>query len=149
RNHVWESASILDDRSRPNRSRKLKDAPQQKSIRKIAGKIGELVWPNDRRGEGTEVMAEVIQIAPGAAAYIREEALLFLAQPQAGRDLELAVPRLTSPFQQIGASIRLTVRRSRIQNGQAVGIVAHVARANPQRACYRLLHLHAPGGAPG
>src|SRR5262249_53663252 len=126
-NHVWESASIFYDRSSPQRSRKLKDAPQQKPVRQIARKIGELVWANDRRGEGAEVMAEVVQIAPGAAAYVGEEALLFLAQPQASRDLELAVSPLTGPFQQIGASIRFTVRRSRIQNGQAVGIVAHVA----------------------
>jgi hypothetical protein len=126
----------------------LQQAPSQEAVRQIGRQIAELIGADNGNWETAQIAGEIVQVAPGPDAHIREIQLAPVAQPHSRGDFELPVSRLPAAGEQVGARIGPRLGRNPVQDDQAGGLVLHVANPKPQVPRERLFHLHASSRAP-
>src|ERR1039457_6431048 len=89
---IGKAAAVFHNRRDADGRRQADDAPGQKTVGKAGGEVGDLVGADDGRRETTEVVIEIVEVAPGAAVDVREAQLAGLTfQLVPGGGFKLAV----------------------------------------------------------
>src|ERR1035441_8539560 len=147
---IGEAAAVFHNRRDADGRRQADHAPGQKTVGKAGGEVGDLVGPDDGRGETTEVVIEIVEVAAGAAVDIREAQLAGLSlQLVAGGGFDLAVAGIAGAGEQVAAGGGGQAGASGGDRDEASGIVLGIADAEFEMAGDGLVDLEGPDIALG
>src|SRR5271157_4649057 len=145
-----EAAAIFHYRRDAEGPRQADNTPGQKAVRKACREVGDLIGADDGRREATQIVIEIVEVAPGAAVDIGEIQLAGLTlQLVADGGFNLAVAGGAGSGKEVAAGICGQVGAFRGNGDKAIGVVLGITDAEFEVADDGLFDLHRPDIALG